>query len=763
MAVARRSGAPPEADPLAVALGERPGDAGLGAVGIEHEFVVRAGGSTVDARRLLSTLDIAGRRIDPGDPRAIRTATGVAITSDGAEAEVAVPPVPLGPGAVPELRSWAGSAHAQLADALPRGHELEGVSTHVSASIHDEHADRAASLFARTFAPALMLLVDRPDSPGLLVRPRAGRLELGGDYVTGRALEAAVAMAAGGTRLCEAAVAGRRPPAELPPPVRIRVEAAIDRYGRYVGRHAPGADLYRGGRRARLTLVDGRVVDAQTHLELAWKSARAALDDVVDPGDLAAADDLVAGLHPLPTERPGSRRPDPGPIRRSPTWGRAIEWTERPGYRLTAVRMTWSSVVFALVGTRPLYANVPTEWLSSFFDRLDAGELDAVFLDQLGRPPGSWLNGFSQTPVPGIFDGVAPDRWALAPPERDATGTFRRPDDLAATDTRTGQGDDASLTRPGKAGGGSTPVVGPTGEPRRPRRRWTTGLAVLLAALVGAGLLAALLGGDDPADDGPPEAPGGDPATAVPGPAGDLPADLVALSRLLTDLGVGPDRIAGLGDEAERDPTGDWIYSIPGVAPGDPGPDVDIARTWVGRADLTADQVEDLFDATRFPCGATGARRVACPPGPPTPVPPGEVVLAATVLEATVPDAAPDRRYVYAAAFESDGEASDDYVARPPFEWDFFAGTDRWYQLVGVASGATRLDVSDGPSGPVPSAARAVVDGATVLFVIPGSELPAPRGVRLTAFRHDGSFAPEASAGDVDGSDPTGALLPVPP
>ena len=53
-------------------------------------------------------------------------------------------------------------------------------------------------MFSRSFAPSLMLLMDAPSSPGLLVRPRRGRLEFGGEFVTGNQLAAAVLLAAGG-------------------------------------------------------------------------------------------------------------------------------------------------------------------------------------------------------------------------------------------------------------------------------------------------------------------------------------------------------------------------------------------------------------------------------------------------------------------------------------------------------------------------------------------------------------------------------------
>ena len=66
--------------------------------------------------------------------------------------------------------------------------------------------DRVCRLYAETFAADLMLLMNRIDSPGLLVRPRPGRTELCGEYIEDEPLAAAAAFVAGSTRACAAAV-----------------------------------------------------------------------------------------------------------------------------------------------------------------------------------------------------------------------------------------------------------------------------------------------------------------------------------------------------------------------------------------------------------------------------------------------------------------------------------------------------------------------------------------------------------------------------
>jgi hypothetical protein len=145
-------------------------------VGLEHEFVVRRGDTAVDFRTVLHELAVPGRRLDPGDVHAYRLRSGAAITCDGAEAEIATPPVAIRPGFVADVDHWVRIGTSALTGALGAGYELEGVSTHVSVAVPDSSTTATAALFARHFAPAMMLLCDGTDSPGLLVRPRYGRV-----------------------------------------------------------------------------------------------------------------------------------------------------------------------------------------------------------------------------------------------------------------------------------------------------------------------------------------------------------------------------------------------------------------------------------------------------------------------------------------------------------------------------------------------------------------------------------------------------------
>jgi hypothetical protein len=266
--------------------------------GVEHEFtVLDAGSAVVDFRRLIHTLPVPGRRLDPVDGNAYRCRWGGVITADGREAEIATPPIELGPGFASAVVESAARGRAVLESILPVGLTVHGYSTHLNVSVADKRVVRAARRFSARFAPALMLVMDRCTSPGLLVRPRRGRLELGGEFLGGTGLRAAVVMATG----CALACAGRGP-RRVPPPLSVRLEPTIERFGLYVDRGAFGSDLYRSGRSTVLRTGSGRTRTAQQHLEECWTVARSAGSDVFDPTDLAIVDEMVTGRRPLPSE-----------------------------------------------------------------------------------------------------------------------------------------------------------------------------------------------------------------------------------------------------------------------------------------------------------------------------------------------------------------------------------------------------------------------------------------------------------------------------
>lgn len=393
----------------------RPG----GLIGLEHEFVVHDPGGVVDFRTIVRDIPLGGRRLDPGDGNAQRCAWGGVVTADGAEAEVALSPIRTKAGFISLLQRNATRARAALQRALPSGLDLWGYSTHLSFSMPAALNQAASQLFLSTFAPGVMLLADRMDSPGLLVRPRPGRLELAFEYVDGAQLRGVGAYAAGGAIATAAAVQGglRQP---LPPVVRAFGVPTGDRFGWGLARDAFGPDLLAGGRGAILRRPHGTIT-AQQQLEAAWDVARSALAGRAAPRDLDAADALVAGRRALPSEGVITLT-SASATEAIATWpsrgafGEVLRLRERPGFTITAEVATWDTTVFAVAGHfRRAYAAVPRASLPRFLRSLDTGRLDSVlneFLDAV--PEGRRLSSWSDAVRPGLFDAIGPVQLLVA-------------------------------------------------------------------------------------------------------------------------------------------------------------------------------------------------------------------------------------------------------------------------------------------------------------------------------------------------------------
>ncbi len=396
-------------------------------VGVEHEYIVRRDTSVSDFRDVIHTLPIDGRRVDPGDTHAYRMPSGIKITCDGAEAEIATPPLRAKSGITNTVDAWTAAAGAELGSLIGEQYQLEGVSTHLSVTVSNDLAPRASGMFARTFAPALMLLMDSAHSPGLLVRPRHGRLEFGGEYVKGEHLSAAAILALGGTILCERAAGSFLAKSALPPPVRLSVERAKDRYGWFVARDAFGFDLYTLGRDAtfRRELV-GRMT-ARRQLDRAWSAARSAVENMVSPVDLAAGDAIVAGDTPLPLETEFD--PDPPRYRKvvpeAPATGGAMRGITTPRFELRVSAATWGYTVFSVLGSHNVHVAVPEADLAKFLSDSREGRYDAELADFPSR------TGSAKT-LRDYHDATRFGFWSaldfsprLAPPERGIDGVER--------------------------------------------------------------------------------------------------------------------------------------------------------------------------------------------------------------------------------------------------------------------------------------------------------------------------------------------------
>jgi hypothetical protein len=284
------------------------------------------------------------------------------------------------PGVTWELDQLSRAGLHQLRLACPDSWTLDGYSTHLNVSVSDRVVTRAAHRFTRHLAHAQMLLLDRTGSPGLLVRPRRGRLEIGGEYSCGVQLRVALAFAVAGTIACE----DRSGPWRRVPAPQFRPDSAVGRFGWYVDRRATGVDLYEQGRRARLA-TDRGTLSAQSYLCAAWDALRDVAATVLGGAEISAVDAVVDGDLPLPLEAP---EPDPGHLRAVPDTAMepVLDDIERPGLVIRPVVVRWDTCAFAADDGRVVtYVVVPAAEAPGFIADCAAGRYDDKLARALGR------------------------------------------------------------------------------------------------------------------------------------------------------------------------------------------------------------------------------------------------------------------------------------------------------------------------------------------------------------------------------------------
>jgi hypothetical protein len=161
----------------------------------------------------------------------------------------------------------------------------------------------------------------------------------------------------------------------------------------------------------------------------------------------------------------------------------------------------------------------------------------------------------------------------------------------------------------------------------------------------------------------------------------------------------------------------------------------------------------DTIEA-EFACGSSGTRTVLCASSEPPPA--GDWLVVSAVMKADIPLDDPSLYLQYAFVFDADGDAANDYQAPAEYPYDFFDGTDRWYQVnVDPQNGAvfSVKDATNGNVQPATSDARFVIEGDTMLALIPASEMVVCPFHRATAFAHHGDYglnAPWFWAGDTE-------------
>lgn len=443
----------PEAEFLRV-LGPAPPRPALGEIGFEHEYTVRHGWRQLDFRELLADREIEGVRADPADPYAFRLASGLVLTCDDREAEIACPPVALTGGFSSRLAAWAAQGRETIEGFLPARAELHGYSTHISISMPDEICVELAGRWAQIYAAAWMLVIQRPSAHGVMVRPRPGRLELCGDFASGDVLRAAAVLAAG-TVLNLADCIQRRTLPEAPI-LHVEVDPASIRWGYEVRRFAFGPDLLAGGRKAALQTYDGRHLNGQQVLEAALRDAERGLRSRGFEADLSLLREMVAGERRLGVEGAVGEGDADWASLAPDVLGKVVQPRRLGRTTVAPVAVTWAFTTFSLAapGRTPGYAVVPRAHLAQFFEHLDSGQFAPVFESFLKGRGGKRLESWEQALQPALFREML-EPSLLLPPEPGVApaGDGGTAPSVASAET--------PLPRPGKAPAPETPPPSP--------------------------------------------------------------------------------------------------------------------------------------------------------------------------------------------------------------------------------------------------------------------------------------------------------------
>ncbi len=156
--------------------------------------------------------------------------------------------------------------------------------------------------------------------------------------------------------------------------------------------------------------------------------------------------------------------------------------------------------------------------------------------------------------------------------------------------------------------------------------------------------------------------------------------------------------------------------------------------------DLSTAATERIFGEV-FPCGEGPAGLTVCASSEPPPS--GRYVLLIVQFEGDIPLNDETHFYQYAFVFDADGQAWNNYEPWPDFPNDFFAYTDKWYELAYSPDGGWQVFVTDVRQdfALVQSDARFVIAGPELAVFIPLDEFDTDTPTfRATAFGHTGDF-----------------------
>ena len=353
-------------------------------LGVEHEYRVL----DEHARRLGAAPMLRarggtrGRRIDPGDANAWRTADSSVLTVDGDEAEMASPLLHYDADLGRALSVATRNGTSALAD-IASPFRLVGYSTHLSASTAamrcrgGEASRDPAQRLLHSFGPMLALLAEPRQGGGILVRPRHHRIEVCTEHLVGLDL-IALAVVFGAAVAAIESTSLRGPVEALS--LDLVAQPSIHRFGWFLDPDTSLGHWYHKGRATPVRTMTGQVTTLGNHMQAVWELLRPLAASATSDELVRLVDERVQGAAMLPCERDVivdemdddfEFRNVLGPHR----FGRVS---------LECLAVTWTAAVFSVTdGMRTSLLTVPTAQLSSFLDQCEVdGSLPAVLSRQ---------------------------------------------------------------------------------------------------------------------------------------------------------------------------------------------------------------------------------------------------------------------------------------------------------------------------------------------------------------------------------------------
>ncbi len=380
-------------------------------LGVEQEFELFAGGTKLDFQALFPRT-IKGTRAVPfrNCDRAVIVESGYMLATDGREAEFATAPIRSSADGCLSLADEVSRCREHLLRTLHAlaVDDVRGYSTHLNISVPIGRESEIAAIISTTAAPALILLMEAKQSPGLLLRPRRGRFEVGSEYIDDNKQLAAAAVFLTGVIL---AYLGQTSNWDQIPRICLkRSEAANIRAGIYLPHDAYGESPYTLGREARLELESGETIKAGEVLGICTDLACRELEERVSKRSLDNLRHLVVRSGSLQIERDA----DPGTIKRRMASAPAAEAlilkkiiSRRDASGLRPRFLDWEGAAFSWnKADTARIIGVPWAHLPEFFNAARKNELPK-FVEKLG-PAEPTLNSIDQFQELQVFEDIDP-------------------------------------------------------------------------------------------------------------------------------------------------------------------------------------------------------------------------------------------------------------------------------------------------------------------------------------------------------------------